>query len=217
MPQSVNLKQIERNAWMSFFEDGLLDVLMGLTLLAVGIPAMLPNFFVSELRQDGASAVLMVLALFVYWLGKRFITMPRIGRARFGPIRKAKLRKTAVIYGISALAGLIVFLVFLMRTTGPSQGTLWAAPVVVALGIGAWMLLILGLASYCLDFTRGHVIAALYALAFSSTVLLHNPIMFIMAGAVAVLMGLIVFVRFLRKYRIPSAGPPLKGALDDSY
>jgi hypothetical protein len=201
---------------MSFFEDGLLDVLMGLALLAVGIPAMLPNFFVSELRQDAASAALMVLALFVYWLGKRFITMPRIGRARFGPRRKAKLRKTAVIYGISALAG-IVFLVFLMRTTGPSQGTPWSAPVVVALGIGAWMLLILGLASYFMDFTRGHVIAGLYALAFSATVLLHNPIMFIMAGAVAVLMGLVVFVRFLRKYRIPSAGLPLEGALDDNY
>jgi hypothetical protein len=202
---------------MSFFEDGLLDVLMGLTLLAVGVPAMLPNFFVSELRQDAASAALMVLALFGFWLGKRFITMPRIGRARFGPTRKASLRKTAVIYGISALAGLIVFLVFLMRTAGPSQGTPWSAPLVVALGIGAWMLLILGLASYFIDFTRGHVIAALYALAFSGTVLLHNPILFITAGAVAVLMGLVVFVRFLRKYRVPAAGPPLEGALDDNH
>jgi hypothetical protein len=54
-------------------------------------------------------------------------------------------------------------------------------------------------------------------LAFSGTVLLHNPILFIMAGAVAVLMGLIVFIRFLRRYRIPSAGPPLEGALNGNH
>lgn len=204
MTTNINLKDVERKAWMSFFEDGLLDVFMGLNLLAVGIPALLPHFFVSELRQNAAYVALMVPALFVYWLGKRFITMPRMGRARFGPTRKSKQRKTAVLYSISVLAGLIVFLVFLMPTTGKSQGTPWSAPAVFALGIGAWMLLILGLGSYFMDFTRGYVIAALYALAFSGTILLHNPIMSITAGAVAMLMGLIVFVRFLRRYRMPA-------------
>jgi hypothetical protein len=204
MATDMDFRQIERKAWMSFFEDGLLDVFMGLNLLAVGIPGLLPSFFASELRQNAAYVALMVPALFVYWLGKRFITMPRIGRARFGPTRKSKQRKTAVLYSISVLAGLIVFLVFQMWTTGPSQGTPWSAPAVIALGIGAWMLLILGLASYFMDFTRGYVVAALYALAFSGTILLHNPIMLITAGAVATLMGLIVFVRFLRRYRKPA-------------
>jgi len=216
MTTNINLKDMERKAWTSFFDDGLLDVLMGLTLLAVGIPAMLPNFFVSELRQDAASAALMVLALFVYCLGKRFITMPRIGRARFGPTRKAKLRKTTVIYAISVVVGAIVFLMIMLGLSPSPPG--WVqrlgVPGLLALGIGGWMLLILGLGAYFTDFTRGYVIAALYALAFSGTVLLHNRIMFIVAGTLAVLMGGVVFIGFLRKYPAPAQGPPGQRAPD---
>jgi len=46
------------------------------------------------------------------------------------------------------------------------------------------------------------VIAVLYALAFSGTVLLHNPIMFIIAGTMAALMGVVVLIRFIREYPI---------------
>lgn len=67
-------------------------------------------------------------------------------------------------------------------------------------------MLILGLWSYFADFTRGYVIAAFYALGFSGTVLLGNPRVLLIAGSVIVLMGLVVFIRFLRKYPIPS-GP----------
>ena len=216
MTTNMNLKDMERKAWRSLFQDGLLDIFMGLVLLAVGIPAMLPGLFTSELWQNAGAAVLMVLALFVYWLGKRFITMPRIGRARFGPTRKAKLRKTAVIYAISVVVGAIVFLMIMLGLSPSPPG--WVqrlgVPGFLALGIGGWMLLILGLGSYFTDFTRGYVIAALYALAFSGTVLLHNPIMFIVAGTLAVLMGAVVFIGFLRKYPAPAQGPAGQRALN---
>jgi hypothetical protein len=54
-----------------------------------------------------------------------------------------------------------------------------------------------------MDYTRGYLIAALYALAFGGKVLLHNPIVFVVAGIVGVLMGLAVFVRFLRTHPKP--------------
>jgi len=206
----MNLKQLERKAWTSFFQDGLLDILMGLALLASGIPALLPGIFTSELSQDAAAAVLMVLALVAYWAGKRFITVPRIGRAEFSRARKSRQTKAAVIYAISAIAGAIVFLMTMLGLS--SSPPAWVQRLGVegflALGIGGWMLLILGLGSYFTDYTRGYVIAALYALAFGGTVLLHNPIMFIVAGILALLMGLAVFVRFLRTYPKPSELEP---------
>ena len=210
MTTNTDLKELERKAWTSFFQDGLLDILMGLALLAVPIPAMLPGIFTSELSQDAAAAVLMVLAILPYWGGKRFITVPRTGRAEFSRARKSRQTKAAVIYAISAVAGAIVFLITMLGLS--SSPPAWAPRLgvsgFVALGIGGWMLLIVGLGSYFTDYTRGYVIAALYALAFGGKVLLHNPITFIIAGMLAVLMGLVVFVRFLRTHPKPSELEP---------
>jgi hypothetical protein len=202
MTNELDLKQLERKAWTSFFEDGLLDIFMGLVLLAVGIPAVLPGIFVSELGQDIAGALLMVLAFLPYWAGKRFITVSRAGRAEFSRARKRRQTRVAVIYAISAVAGVIVFLMSMLGVSSirPAWVQWLGVEGFFALAIGGWMFLILGLASYFMQYMRGYVIAVLYAVAFGGKVLLHNPITFIVAGLVAVLMGLAVFVRFLRTH-----------------
>jgi len=205
MTTNTDLKQLERKAWTSFFQDGLLDILMGLALLASGIPALLPGIFTSELSQNVAVAVLMVLALVAYWAGKRFITVPRTGRAEFSRARKSRQTKAAIIYAISAVVGVIVFLMIMLGLS--ASPPVWVRRLGVegflALGIGGFMFLIVGLSSYFTDYTRGYVIAALYALAFGGTVIVHNPITFIVAGVLAVLMGLAVFARFLRTHPKP--------------
>ena len=210
MTTNTDLKQLERKAWTSFFQDGLLDIFMGLVLVAVGFPAMLPGIFITGLSQDVAGAVLMVLAFLPYWGGKRFITVPRTGRAEFSRARKSRQTKAAVIYAISAVAGAIVFLMTMLglRSSPPAWVQSLGVEGFLALGIGGWMFLILGLGSYFTDYTRGYVIAALYALGFGGKVLLHNPITFIIAGMLAVLMGLVVFVRFLRTHPKPSELEP---------
>ena len=210
MTTDMDLKQLERKAWTSFFQDGLLDVLMGLVLLAVGIPAMLPGVFRSGLSQDAAGAVLMVLAFLPYWGGKRFITVPRTGRAEFSRARRSRQTKAAVIYAISAIIGAAVFLTTMLGLS--SSPPTWVQRLGVdgflALGIGGFMFLILGLSSYFMDYRRGYVIAALYALSFGGKVLIHNPIVFVAAGAAAALMGLTVFVRFLRAHPKPASLEP---------
>jgi sterol desaturase/sphingolipid hydroxylase (fatty acid hydroxylase superfamily) len=150
MTTDTDLTQLERKAWTSFFQDGLLDILMGLALLAVGIAAMLPGIFRSELSQDAAAAVLMVLALVAYWAGKRFITVPRMGRAEFSRARKSRQTKAAVIYAISVVAGAIAFLMTMLglSSTPPPWVQKLGVEGFLALGIGGWMLLILGLGSW---------------------------------------------------------------------
>ena len=210
MTTETDLKRLERKAWTSFFQDGLLDILMGLVLLAVGFPAMLPGIFTSGLSQDVAGAVLMVLALVAYWAGKRFSTVPRTGRAEFSRARKSRQTKAAVIYAISAIIGAAVFLMTILGLS--SSPPAWVQRLGVegflALGIGGFMFVILGLSSYFTDYTRGYVIAALYALAFGGKVLLHNPIVFVVAGTAAILVGLAVFVRFLRTHPKPAMLEP---------
>ena len=210
MTTDMDLKQLERKAWTSFFQDGLLDIFMGLVLLAVGFPAMLPGVFRSGLSQDVAGAVLMLLALVAYWAGKRFLTVPRTGRAEFSRARKSKQTKAAVIYAVAAIVGAAVFLMTLLGLS--SSPPAWVQRLgldgFLALGIGGFMFLILGLSSYFMDYRRGYVIAALYALAFGGKVLLHNPVVFVVAGTAAILMGLAVFLRFLRTHpKLSELGP----------
>ena len=210
MRNKLDLKQLERRAWTSFFDDGLLDIFMGLVLMAVGVPAVLAGIFTSELSQDVAAAALMVLAFLPYWAGKRWVTLPRAGRAEFSEARKSKQTRVALIYAVSVVVGVVVFLmVMLGLSSSPPAWVQWlGVEGFLGLGIGGWMFLILGLASYFMDYRRGYVIAALYALGFGGSVLLHNSITFIVAGALGVLMGLVVFVRFVRTHPKPSGLEP---------
>lgn len=212
MMTNLDLKRLERRAWTSFFQDGLLDIFMGLVLLAVGIPAVLPGIFRTELSQNAAGAVLMVFAFLPYWAGKRFVTVPRTGRVEFSRARNSRQTKVAIIYGVSVV---IVFLLIILGLSSSPRA--WAQRLGVegflALSIVGWMFLILGLASCFADYTREYVIAALYALAFGGTVLLHNPIMFIVAGLLAVLMGLVVLVRFLRRHPVHLKELPVEGSI----
>ncbi len=111
---NLDLKQLERRAWTSFFQDGLLDIFMGLALLAIGIPAMLPGLFGTELRQNAGAAVLMLFAFLPYWAGKRFMTVPRMGRAEFTRARKSRQTKVAMLYAVSVVAGVIVSLMVML-------------------------------------------------------------------------------------------------------
>lgn len=206
MAQEINLKQIERKAWTSFFQDGLLDILMGLLLLLMAVPDLLSDVFPSKLWQYGTNAALAGLAFVIFWAGKRFITMPRLGRVRFGRARKVKkMRLAPILTAASILTGILMASILLAQRTGPSVlDAVAGSRVLLALGLAAWIILIFSLASYFMDFTRGYVIGVLCALGLAGTVLFDNQIMFLLVGNVIVLMGLGVFIRFLRRYRVPA-------------
>jgi len=204
MTQEIDLKQIERKAWTSFFQDGLLDILMGLLLLLMVVPDLLSDVFPSKLWQYGTNAALAGLAFVVFWAGQRFITMPRLGRVRFGRARKVKkMRLAPILTAASILTGILMASILLAHRNGGSVlEAVAGSRAQAALGLAVWIILIFSLASYFMDFTRGYVIGVLCALGLAGTVLFDNQIMFLLAGGVIVLMGLVVFIRFLCKYRI---------------
>ena len=206
MSENVNLKQIERKAWTSFFQDGLLDILIGLLLLLMVVPDMLSDVFPSKSPQYGMTVALAGLAVVIFWAGKRFVTMPRLGRVKFGQARRVqKMRVAAPLTAASLFTGILMASILLAQRNGGSVlDAVAGSRVLATLGLAVWIILIFGLASYFMDFTRGYVIGVLCALGFSGTILLDNPFMFAIAGAVILLMGLVVFIRFLRKYRIPA-------------
>ena len=209
MSQIINLKELERKAWTSYFQDGLWDIYLGLLLLAMAISALLSDVGFSESLGMTILIGLEVLAVLVLWVGKKLITVPRMGRVKFGPKRKAKLSWVMVILFISVLVGAGVFVAALaMRTSRPEwlNGTfvfpaVWMVNAMVVFSLGA----------YFLDFSRLYLIGVMYALAVPLDIMFRQltdiDLSFIAFGVpamVILIVGSVMLVRFLREYPLPA-------------
>jgi hypothetical protein len=205
MSQTINLRELERKAWSSVFQDGLWDIFLGLLLLAMAISALLSDVGFSESWGIAILIGLQVLAMLVLWAGKKIITVPRMGRVKFGPKRKTRLSWVMVLLFISVLVGAGVFLVT-SAMRGNRPGWLNAAFFAPA----AWvvnMIIVFSLGAYFLDFSRLYLIGVMYALAVPLRIVFRKltdvDLSFMAFGAPAMVIlfvGLVMFVRFLREY-----------------
>ncbi len=108
-----NLKEIERRAYTSYHQDGLLDIFAGMYILGFGL-----GIFMDIILDFGFGVVIMpggliALALPIYIAAKRKITIPRIGFVKFRTGSTTKL--TAIFIGLMVL-GLGAFSVFTLAT-----------------------------------------------------------------------------------------------------
>ena len=205
MSQNISLKELERKAWTSYFQDGLWDIYLGLLLLAMAIWALLSDVGFSESLGMAIFIGLEVLAMLVLWVGKKIITVPRMGRVKFGRRRKAKLNWVRVVLLLSVLVGAGVFVAGLAMRGNLSE-RLNAAFFFPA----AWMvnaLVVFSLGAYFLDFNRLYLIGVMYALPVPLDIMFLKfvdiDLSFIAFGVpamVILIVGLVMLARFLRDY-----------------
>jgi len=207
MSPDINLKEIERKAFRSTFQDGLWDMYLGFLLLTMGMGPVLPSLDTSVMWTLGILLAFSVLVWLAFWVGKKFITTPRMGLVKFGPQRKAKLKKTRAVLFLSVLLGVIMFVLRAMWNIEwavriPIPAYVWAVQAIVVFGLGA----------YFLDVSRFYAYGMLYAMPLPvGIVLLQNTglpgLMFLpfgVSGGIMVIIGVVLFIRFLRDYPIPA-------------
>jgi len=190
MSEKINLKELERKAWTSYFEDGLWDIFMGLLMLTGGIRALTDNVLFT---LGFVPAVLVVV------VGKRFITTPRIGHVKFGRSRKVKQRRLIAIISISVIA---TFVLLLLPLSGLALPKISISPI-----IAVWIAVIFGLLAYYMDFRRLYLYGLLFAMSEVLWGQFDKPVGSItqtISGIAILLIGLFVLVRFLRKYPLPA-------------
>jgi hypothetical protein len=201
----IDLKQLERRAWTSTFQDGLLDIFLGLLLLLNWAwPSFLAPIEPAGWRVAAEVAVMAAL-IAAFWAGKRFLTLPRLGRAEFGPARTSRRRKTAAVIGVAALlTGILLFVAIAAQQDPDGLGaTLRSGEVWIGAGLALMAGLVIGAAAHLLDFPRGYVHALLYAGAFAAAEILNAPLGFAVAGGIGVVVGVFCLIRFLRDYPVP--------------
>ena len=113
MTENLDLKEIEKKTWRSFFEDGIFEIYMGTLHVGVGIawsfidvaPFSIYNLF---------GIMLIVFGFLFFILGKRFITYPRVGKIKFGRKRKVRKLKTIIVLSVNLVILLIFYLIGLL-------------------------------------------------------------------------------------------------------
>jgi hypothetical protein len=207
MSEDLDLKEIERKAFRSTYQDGLWDIYLGLVIAAMGIFIYRPEGGYSPIN------ILLMLALFslayaLFWAGKRFITLPRMGQVRFGPIRKRRMTKLALVLGVVVVFQLGILSVSVLGWLNPQVAaklnTFLKARDLMDLTVASIGSLIVGvsmiLVAFFNDFPRGYYIAIMMSLAVFLMIWLNQPVYALIIGGLTMLPGLVLFVRFLRKY-----------------
>ena len=207
MSAMLDLREIERRAFRSTYQDGLWDMCWGAIVMAMAISMHRP--------EDGYGPANIILATVVpvvagglFWLGKKLITLPRMGQVRFGPARKRRGRTLAIILGLVVLVQAGIVGLTALGGLDPQVGAQingfladhslerLAVAALGSLFVGPAMILI----AYFSDFPRGYYIAIMMSLAVFVMILLNRPVYALIIGGLIVLPGLVLFVRFLKRY-----------------
>jgi hypothetical protein len=207
MDNQINLKELERKAFRSTYQDGILDVQLGLIVIGMAI------FIFRPVAGYGPQNIILMLLVFIlanllFWAGKKFITLPRLGQVSFGPLRKQKHITLAIIMGAVILVQVAIVLVtavgWLNAGFGAQLSSLLGVSnleqlLVASLGslfVGPSMVLI----AYYKDFIRGYYIAILMGLAVFLMIMFNQPIYPILIGVLILVPGVVLFIGFLQKY-----------------
>jgi hypothetical protein len=209
MSEHINLKDIERRAWRSTFSDGLWDIYLGLILLSMGVSHQLDRLVMTEGIRTTIYVSVMVAAMLFLWMGKRFITTPRIGQAKFSAERQKRRRKTSLVLFLSVMFGLGVWFLsafFGQGQSNPAEPWRPVMPLVYVLN----MLVVFGLMGYFLEFERLYFIGAMFAIPLPLDLYLRThwsldigSCLYALCALAVVAVGAVYLARFLRTHPLP--------------
>jgi len=197
MTSELDLKSIEKRAYLAYHQDGIWDIFLGLFFLSTGI-----FMFYDMAYLMGGMPVVLYFAAFGL---KKSFTQSRLGYVKFSKERQVKEKqgrlKLSILLTITMLLGIVAFYAYM----GDADWQIWIRSLglvsfgfVVALVFGAvavlfeiWRFLFYALVILAL-FIAGHLLNSAPAAYFLS------------CGIIIFIIGLALLIRFMRKYPKPS-------------
>lgn len=199
MTEHLNLKEIQRKVYMSFFEDGVWDIFLGLFVVGWGLSILTEGTYLP--------AILFVALYSTTWGIKKWVTYPRIGYVRFSSTSRRRIKARFVILLIAVLLlGVIISVLW-----GIDKRPQWLADYFPLLFNGM-LASIVCLAAYWVRVNRFYLHAALIFLGavFHHWVGIQWEFGFIGSGSIIVLIGLGLLIGFIRKYPRVVEGAPIE-------
>ena len=198
------MRDIEKKTYMSYHQDGLLDIFIGIYVLLFGIGISLMT--ITDFNMWFIIPAIFPAIMIPIWISaKKRITMPRIGYVNFG-IRGVN-KMMAIFIGLM-VAGLGVFMVFGL---GTSMGEGWALTLrdffisnsMLIISIGA--LAVSSLFAYTMGLKRLYGYGLLIFILFFTGHFITIPFEYFLLtiGFVIIISGFTLLVQFIRKYPLP--------------
>ena len=195
------MKEIEKKTYMSYHQDGLIDVFVGVYILLFGSGILLNS--VTDFSTGFVIPAIFPAIMIPIWISaKKRVTMPRIGYVKFG-VRGAN-KMMAIFLGL-AVAGLGVFMMFGL---GASMGEGWALTLrdflisnnMIIIGIAAAT--ISSLFAYTMGLKRLYAYGLLSLVLFFTGHFITIPFEYILftIGLAIIINGFVLLIQFIRKY-----------------
>ncbi|UCH61677.1 MAG: hypothetical protein JSU77_07615 [Fidelibacterota bacterium] len=205
MTHPIDLKTLERKAYLSYHQDGLLDLGLGMLVLAVGIGWVV--------GIPWLMGVLLAIGVSSYPAAKKMITIPRVGLVRFSPDRQRREKRTisffVTYFTFTVLLGVAMFFLVIAVNRNPNGfGRLLEKFIMAPFGL--LVAIALAALAYWKQVSRFYLYAALLLLGVFGGPLLgiNHAIYFSAPGIVMLLVGLYLLIRFLQTYRLPEEESP---------
>ena len=213
MNNILDLKSLEKKAFRTIHQDGLWDIYMGGVVMSMAVLAYSEASKAFPLVRFSIFLLGLGAAYLVFWAGKKYVTTPRLGQVKFGTQRQKRKRTLVLVLSgiVFVQAAILIGTIFLWKNpqwamrlgfgqANPDLERLIVA-VIGAMFVGPSIALI----AYFNDFLRGYYIAFIVSLGVFSLIWFGKPIYLIAAGFLVIVPGVILFVRFIRKYPRPPA------------
>jgi hypothetical protein len=197
MPQSAEFRKLEQKAYLSYHQDGLIDLITGAVIICMAI---------SEAMDSSIWNMLALLLIFAYLPLKHRVTFPRLGYVKFNVTRRGVNMRVASAVVISVLVlSLIGMLVLLFSGRSSSSPLILAVRENPALLYALLGLIGFGLAGIVLGIPRLLVYALLSLVIMLGGHWLNLPLWstLLLLGGTILATGAVLLIRFLRRY--PSA------------
>ena len=196
--ENIDLKEIERRAYLTYHKDGILDIYLGM-----GIMTLASVFFFEVFVSTGTSGIMVLLPI-LYAASKKQYTIPRLGYVKFSQSTMGRARNSvtlALLLGsMSAVAGLFAFYSVL------STGINWIEPLIVnwKITLAAILLVVFSLFGYVSDLRRMYYYGMLSLIVFVSGMFLPIPgyMLILAVGGIISINGITLLYRFTQEYPI---------------
>jgi len=211
--QQISLKEAERKAFRSTYDDGLWDIFLGsfflMFVIAIYLSVYLGDFW-------------SLVVLYPFWgleflfirLVRKQVVAPRIGVAKIGQSRQVKMKKFTTLM---LVVNVIAFLLGLYAAANFGAVSGWTISII----FGLMLLMGFSLTGYFLDFYRLYVYGLLASFSplvgewlYVNAGASHHgyPIVFGFIAGLMILVGLVIFLRLLRNNPLPLEGMPQEKA-----
>jgi len=194
MHAADSLSDLERRTWRATFDDGLFDLLLGATLLIMGVSGLLPN--------DRWLYPLFFAVIGAFLALKRRVVVPRAGVVRFAQPRRQRKVLSTFVLGACVLLGVVATMVFALGDNATSRW-LTTHPIVFDAGFPLMVLVVFAALANLLEVRRIYLIGIVFAASFALSMQLDDVRVFGIGGALVMIPGIVLFTRFLREH------PPL--------